>query len=344
MTEPGGLGYSETVGVRRFIPGNVTLLAVLMLGACGKTAPSQRPPLLSEAGNAGVSAATTGGAGQDGMLLGGSGGDGTVLGGANAAGAPVGGSPDDGPCSGTALEIRNLKVLDTDGDDLYERDEHIQLVAELTSVGEPTTAQVSVVADDPTMDLRGGLASDVFNLVPGKPSPLAVDFFIPLQVERGSEYTLRVTLTSAQQPDCFAPVTREYPITVMDNPNDVRRCEMVRQLELSNPHVVDTTGDGQVQPGEDFLLKVTLTNPGPLDEFGYPGMTVASTDPGVGVLDELAGWYFAIGIGSINQSWGMRAQPSVTSGTLTRLTLTPALLGVRCRNVKKTLEYSLPIQ
>ncbi len=347
--------YTQGVGVRRWYRGKVTLAAVLTLCGCGKTAASRHPdvetPLPSDAGNAGMSAAVaTGGAGQGGMLLDGGGGGDAALAGTSTAGAPVGGSPDDGPCSGTALEIRNLKLSDTDGDGLYERDEHIHLIAELASTGAPTTAKVSVVADDPALELVGGLASDVFDLVPGKPAPLSVDFFIPPQVERGSEYAFQVTLTSTstststEQPECFAPVTRELLLTVMDNSDDVRRCEMVRQLELSNPHVVDSSGDGQVQPGEDFELKVTLTNPGPLDEVGYPGMTVVSSDPGVGVRDGLAGWYFAIGVGSINLSWGMRAQASVTSGTLTRLTLTPAIHGLRCRNVKKTLEYSLPIK
>jgi hypothetical protein len=208
------------------------------------------------------------------------------------------------------------------------------------SRGERTAARLGVVADDPALELVEGSASNDLDLVPGTPLFVAVTFLVPPGYA-GSEYVFQLRLTSTDRPDCFFPVTRQLPITVTNDDRDLLTCQLARQLALSNPRVAPGNGDGRVRPGADFDLLVTLTNPGPVDNAnGYPGMTVASSDPGIETLNE--GFYFAIGIQSITLVWQMRAQTSVMSGANVRLTLTPALSGVRCLDLKP-IEYLLPI-
>jgi hypothetical protein len=318
MTESDGLGQLAVVGDR--------LKQAMQLAVWAE----------GTAGSAGAGA--SGGAGKSG----------TALAGSNAGGAPIGGGGSGVagtgsamPCSGTALAIRNVKVLDESGDGRFSPDERIQLFAELVSLGEPTTARLSVVVDDPALQLVDGVAGELFDLVPGSPVPVTVSFFIPETVAAGSEYAFQLTLTSTERSDCFAPVMHEQPMTVLVYGDEAERCDAVRQLELSNPHVVEGDGDGRVQPGEDFELRVTLTNPGPLGANWYPGISVLSSDPGVVVTSE--GWLFAIGIQSVDLFWGMRAREVVASRTLVRLTLSPAAIGVRCRKVEPS-ELFVPIE
>jgi hypothetical protein len=311
-------------------------VAVLsFLGCGGRT--TLTDGLVADGTAGSVGAGPAGGAGKGGMALAGS-----NAGGSGVAGTgSVAGASSAMPCSGTALEIRNVKVVDGNGDGRSSPDERIQLLAELVSRGEPTTARLSVVVDDPALELVDGVTNEVFDLVPGSPVPVAIDFFIPETVGAGSEYAFQLTMSSTDRPDCFAPVMLEHLITVVYYGDDGQRCSAVRQLQLSNPRVVDGDGDGRIEPGEDFELKVTMTNPGPLEANWYPGIKVLSSDPRVVVTSE--GWLFAIGIQSVELSWGMRAQAGVASGTPARLTMWPVALGVRCRNVLP-LEYVVPIQ
>ena len=112
---------------------------------------------------------------------------------------------------------------------------------------------------------------------------------------------------------------------------------MTRQLVLSAPYVV-----GRVEPGGEFDLRVTVTNPGPLDHYWYPGIQVSSDHPDV--TSSVVDWRYGLFAGTSEVIGAhFRVGTNVASGTLLRFTLSAAALHVRCRNLV-TLDYSVLVQ
>jgi hypothetical protein len=236
-------------------------------------------------------------------------------------------------------------VLDADGDGHYAPGEQIRLSAQIWAMGAPFTARLQVETDHPALALLSDVSREELELMPGAFRTVTPSFAISKQQFPGSEYQIRLTVTGVEPSVCFATATHEEIITVSTTDADFEKCEIVRQLRLSNAHTVTASPDNRIHPGQDFELRVALTNPGPRDANDYPGMIVESSHPGVGLKDDLSGgWLFALATGdSTELSWGMRVDPSVRAGTLARLSLYPAMVQQRCLNVAP-LEYELRVE
>lgn len=327
------------------------MAGMLLLLACGRTArPGQdeapEPP--ASGSSSGGSEALGAAEGGRGPTVGGSAGSpaGSGAGGlTNSAGGPAdGGSGGAPPCEASALQITGGQVLDDDGDGLFESLEQVHVSADLVSPLSAATVKLSVASDDPEVQLvEGGMdgvrLERTLQLEAGVPLHIKASYVITERVSAGSEIGFKLTLAGLVDGACVLPAAEERVITVKNYVWQDDTCDMTRQIEISNPHVVDSQGTSSIQPGEDFELRVTLS-PGPLGHNNYPGIVVSSDDPGVSELD--GGWLFAL-VGPTEVVWNMHAAPELEAGTVVNLSLVAAAMHVRCRDVKPFV-FSLPIE
>jgi len=126
---------------------------------------------------------------------------------------------------------------------------------------------------------------------------------------------------------------------------DPETCAMTRQLQLTQPQVTDTHGNGRIEPGDDITLTVILSNPGPLDHNWYPGVRMVSNDPGITGLGGLDGdWLYALQAHtSASLSAGFHVDGQMLPGTVVRFELSAEAINVHCEGAA-TLEYSILIQ
>lgn len=332
--------------------------ALLLLLACGRTGRSQA----DDAPEAPASGASSGG----GVTVGAAAGRGGQSGGGGAAAVPgsvggssAGGNPLNGAgeasaggsggapaCEASALQITGTEAIDEDGDGLFESLEQVHVSADLLSPLKSATVKLSVVSDDPDVQLVEGGINGVrlertLHLEAGVPLHVTVSYVITERASTESEVGFKLTLEGPGDEPCVTAAAEEQVITVRNYVWQGQTCDMTRQVELSNPYVVNGNGGSTIRPGEDFELRVTL-NPGPLGHDSYPGIVATSSDPGVSERDGAGGWLFAL-VAPVEVTWGMHATAAVAPGSMVELSLTPAALHVRCRDVS-ALTFLVPVE
>ena len=244
------------------------------------------------------------------------------------------------PCSSGALALEPLQAVDADHDGLFEPGERIEVGGYLEGSG--TGLVLRVTSDNPRVEPQLSPELSIGSLEPGVPTPVHVPFVVPYEVWGGSEVGFTLQAFSPAEPACTTS-PGEHVVTVSTYGDDLDVCPVTRQLELSEPAVVDGDGDGLVEPGEDVMLDVTLANPGPSSQDWYPGVVITSDHAGITASGPTP-WLYAIFPETAERlSAGFHVDAGVAAGTRVRFTLAAAALHVRCRNVP-TLEYSIIVQ
>jgi hypothetical protein len=167
-------------------------------------------------------------------------------------------------------------------------------------------------------------------------------FVPPMSFSSGSEIGFRIEPIGLAGASCVAPSSTNLTVTLENFAGELPICPTIRQFSVSEPRLFDASGDGRIEPGEDFTLSVTLTNPGPLDFNWYPGVMLSTDNPSVsGQYDD---WRFAIAAGSSETHLArLHADASLPRGTTVMLTLHAAALNVACQN-QPTLEYTILVE
>jgi hypothetical protein len=98
-------------------------------------------------------------------------------------------------------------------------------------------------------------------------------------------------------------------------------CSQLDPMTLSDPRIIDATGDGQIAPGETATLTVRLTETSGTDFMLYPGVAVTSDNAGVTIYPSVY-WYYGIwGCDSVEPEMDLSFDPSIEPGTVVVLTL-----------------------
>jgi hypothetical protein len=273
--------------------------------------------------------------------LGGAGGGGA--GGDTAGGEAAAGGGSCAPGASHGLGISAARVVDADGDGLFEPGERVTVNGYVQTSGSAVYGvTVRVTADDARVQPDGNSEVTFYALPPGTATAVSMAFVVPEEIAGGSEVGFTLAVIDPDDPACVAAST-EVVIVVSSSAWELDTCAMTRQLQLSEPRVTEADGDGRVEPGDDITLTVTLDNPGPLDHNWYPGVQVVSNDAGVTPLG-YGDWLYALAAHhSASLSSGFHVDGSMVPGTVVRFVLSAAALNVRCHGVE-TLEYSILIQ
>ncbi len=123
------------------------------------------------------------------------------------------------------------------------------------------------------------------------------------------------------------------------------QCVADRQMTLTPLVLVDESGDGHLTPGESFVVKSQLTNPGPESHNYYPGV-VFSVDT-AGVTPTEGDWHdlFAL-FAEQSQSFELAFELSsaVEPGTLISIEVTPSGINPQapcCGQHSRTIQISV---
>jgi hypothetical protein len=128
---------------------------------------------------------------------------------------------------------------------------------------------------------------------------------------------------------------------VMWPPLDAQ-CEHLWVLGVSNPKLIDQSGDGVVSPGESVQIHVDLNEIGGLGFNMYPGVEFTSDHPGVSVSHN--DWYYAIFACQTHPTSATAVISSdVPAGTQVTVTARAAMLNEVCPDAH-SIKITLTIQ
>jgi hypothetical protein len=106
-------------------------------------------------------------------------------------------------------------------------------------------------------------------------------------------------------------------------------CADLDVLAVSDPVIVDQSGDGKLSPGEGASLSVTLNEVAGIGLSWYPGVKFVSDDADVTIKE--TDWYYAIAAcKSYEVLATIQVAPNAKPGSIVRLTAQAAMINVDC--------------
>jgi hypothetical protein len=335
-------------------------LGMLLLLGCGKTSDHDGgDPAV--AGSTGIDPGPDGGGARPEPSPGaaGSRNGGSTLGGAGAGGRQApgqggeaeAGAPPDGPCAGVRPLELTSEVGDSSGDGYFDDGETLRVVARVRNPGKLAQTKLRVEADHPGLTLIEGQGVSDFQVNPGEEQTVTLVYERASHVCCGTEVDFHLTVTNQSASDCSEAIVDEHRAVVAYDFSDLTYCDEKRALRMSEPELIDASGDGVVEPGEDFDLELVLRHEGTRD-IHTPGVGITPSDSLVVARDGSTPYegtyfctsFFVMGAGETRDvSCGMRAEPALQSGSTVHLVLEPRTPFAHCYDMQ-LLEYSLPIE
>lgn len=318
------------------------VVSIVMLVGCGG---GGEPSQTSDAGPAGSSPAGANGGGGGGgqqSSAGSAGGEAGATGGATAetdggATAGTGGVPQsDGGVTSTScgLRISQVKAVDDGGGSVFVAPEGITVRALVENTGDAKGPIVlRAASDDPRVVPVGSAETRIDALAAGAQEMMAVSFTMPKQVWPGSEIAFSLTAAVAADATCSTTTADPFVVTTGDSADDLRLCDITRQLQLSDPHVKGAAVDGRILPDTDVVVDVLMTNPGPLDHKWYPSVILTSDD--ADLKPSFPGGVYVLNVNRTSRITAMlHVAASTPHGTHATVTATASAAQVRCRGLQ----------
>jgi hypothetical protein len=117
-------------------------------------------------------------------------------------------------------------------------------------------------------------------------------------------------------------------------------CEDLVVLTVSDPVVVDESGDGSVSPGENVVIQTKLNEVAGIGFSMYPGVYFESDNPEVTV--NYVDWYYAIaGCQTLDANATASFGASLAPGTMVTITARVGMLNTDCPDA---YAIEIPIQ